>query len=245
MRLGILGTGLIGASIGLRSRTRGVHVIGWDTRPDVALRARERDALDEVGEPAEIYSCDTVVLAMPVKAVIDELRGPRIAASRATLILDVASVKTAIMAAGANLRQFVGTHPMAGSERSGPDSADAALFEDCNWAYVPTGASEIDARARAFITEMGARAIAIDAAEHDRTVARTSHVLQLLAWLVSARLGEGDAQLTGPVARELQRIARSDRALWRDIFEANAVNVAAEARALAVALEEAARELSG
>ncbi len=244
MKLGVIGTGLIGASIGLRARAGGSQVVGCDVNADATRAARDRGAIDAVAGRAEIFaSCDTIVLATPLKETIAQLRSPDARSTNAHLLLDVASVKAPIVAAAVGVRNFVATHPLAGGERSGPSAASPAMFEDRPWAYVPSGDAASDRRAVAFIASMGAHAFAVDAADHDRRAARTSHVLQLLAWLVTEHFDEGDAALCGPVARELQRIARSDRALWDEIFAANAGNVAREARMLARALDETARRL--
>ena len=234
MRVAIVGRGLIGGSIELRARG-----LGW--------KVRWHDPADPESRSFEeaIAKAQTIVVAAPLGATLAILE--RLAGADARLVIDVASVKVPVAAAGRAVRGFVATHPMAGKERGGVENADAELFVDRPWAYVPSGDAEADPRARDFIAAMGATAFAVDAAAHDRALARTSHLPQLVGYALAASIAELDAGLresaSGPVARELLRIAKSDRALWDEIFAANAGNVAAEARALAGRLAELAASL--
>lgn len=248
--VGIAGTGLIGASVGLRARELGWHVLGFDADPDVCERARELGALDGCVSREALYaSCDTVVLAMHTSGTLrelDRLRAePRIFAS---LIIDVASVKAPVSDAGRGIANFVATHPMAGAERSGPAAARSTLFSDKPWLYVRPDDDALNTRAVHFLAALGARPVAIEAAGHDARVALTSHVPQVLATLFAQRIREngGAADLDpycGPTARELMRLSRSSAAMWRDILQANGANVAAELRQLAKAMLDSAAAL--
>lgn len=227
--LGILGTGLIGASIGLRSRAEGRRVLGWDPDDDAVRIALARGALDEGVTRARVLAeCETVVVAAPpsaTRAALESLRGGDASWS---LLLDVASVKASIAKAGRGVTNFVPTHPLAGNEGSGPGAAEAALFEGRTWAYVPSGDEALDARARAFIESAGAQPFACDAARHDRIVAVTSHLPQLVDWRLAELIRAVDPEferLCGPAAREILRLAGSPRALWREIVEENEANV--------------------
>lgn len=234
MRVAIVGRGLIGGSVELRARS-----IGW--------KVRWHDPGDPQSRPFDevVSKAQTIVIAAPLGATLEILK--RLEASDARLIVDVASVKVPVVAAGKGVRGFVATHPMAGKERGGVENADAALFEGRPWAYVPSGDEALDTRARDFIAAMGAAAFAVDAAAHDRALARTSHLPQLLGFVLADRIAELDDGLresaSGPVARELLRISKSDRALWDEILAANAGNVAEEARALAAKLNAIADTL--
>lgn len=231
----------------MRARERGMRAVGADVRLQNAQLALRRGALDAVGSRDEVLACDVVVLASPIGATVADLQAPDVRASAAALILDVASVKGPIVEAGAGIAQFVASHPMAGSERSGPGAADAALFVGRPWAYVPATDAAATAAVQTFVREMGATPYAVDARVHDRIVARTSHVPQLFAWLMARRFDEDDCAavdgLMGPVARELSRLSRSDTALWREILLANAANVESELRLLSRQLAEAADAL--
>jgi prephenate dehydrogenase len=162
------------------------------------------------------------------------------------LMLDVASVNTHVVAAARGLKNFVASHPMAGSERGGASNARGDLFEGRPWAYVPTGEAQLDARACDFIASLGALPLAIGAEDHDRIVAIASHVPQVLAYRYARLLKEerGAEKLYGPVARELLRIASMDPVMWREILSANAANVERDLRRLAADLEAAADELA-
>jgi prephenate dehydrogenase len=133
---------------------------------------------------------------------------------------------------------------MAGREKSGVRAARADLFEAKSWAYVPSGDPRRDARARAFVASLGAAPLAVDADQHDRVVALTSHLLQVLAWEFSARAQLRDPDLlhalAGTAARELVRLGSSPLPMWREILAANARNAAPELRAIGQALTRAA-----
>ncbi|HEY9085456.1 MAG TPA: prephenate dehydrogenase/arogenate dehydrogenase family protein [Candidatus Tyrphobacter sp.] len=235
--MGILGTGLIGGSIGLRARRNGVRVLGSDTGDAAASTALARGALDERVPREELYErCDYVVIATPLDAACAELRRLHASPPACSLVIDVASVKRPVVAAAAGLEHFVASHPLAGSELSGPGAASADLFEGRSWAYVPSGDAGLDDLARAFILSLGARPIAIDAASHDAAVAVTSHLPQLVAVALAGRIraaGPTAEALCGPAAAEFLRLGASNFELWREIFAANADEVAEAGRSLA------------
>jgi prephenate dehydrogenase len=211
MRLGIIGTGLIGASIGLAARPHAQTILGHDAFAFAASLALDRGAIDEVVTRDEIYErCDLVVVATHVNATIEEVAA-------------------------------LSTHPMAGSERSGPIAASAELFTDRTWCYIPGLDPARTERARSFIALLGATPVAIpDAEEHDEIVALTSHVPQLIAYAFTERIEAARRQfdpavldaLCGPAARELLRLGRSPSQMWNDIFAVNGERVARESVAL-------------
>jgi prephenate dehydrogenase len=241
--VGIFGIGLIGGSIGLRARRNGAYVIGSDCDLVALETARTLGAIDAVAEGEELHrSADVLVIATHLEATLDELT--RLAQEPdlpLALVLDVSSVKEPVVRAARRLKNFVATHPMAGSERSGVSAAHAGLFDDCSWAFVPTGDGALDARAEAFIRSCGGMPVAIEAEAHDRMVALTSHIPQIMAsrYADLLRTWEPNArQLCGPVARELLRIADMNPAMWRDILTANAHNIEPPLRRLAYELEK-------
>jgi prephenate dehydrogenase len=248
--VGVLGVGLIGGSIGLSARRAGAHVIGADCDPSALEAALARGAIDAAIETEELYrQADVVAIATHLESTLDELK--RLACKRltlqSTLVLDVSSVKSPVVAAAAGLKNFVATHPMAGSERNGILAARAGLFDDAPWAYVPTGDASLDERACKFIRSCGGIPFPVSAAEHDRAVALTSHVPAIVASRYKALLrgSEPDARrLCGPVARELLRVADMNPAMWSAILRANAHNVAPHLRQLAHDLESAADRIS-
>jgi prephenate dehydrogenase len=248
-RVAIVGTGLIGASIGLAARAAGMRVVGYD--PDAAaLRcARERGALDAVASSLEEAAADATVavLAAPVAATL-ALLAAFPPAPLAELVIDTASVKAAIAAAGAAVPRFVATHPIAGSERGGPQAARGDLFTGRAWAVVPPASPSLQAAAFAFVAALGARPFLVEAAAHDAAVAATSHLPQVLATALAQRLGErldepGLADLCGPGVRTSLRLAASPWATWGDILEANAEAVAQEVRGFADVLRSVADDV--
>lgn len=246
--LGVVGTGLIGASIGLRGRDLGWRVAGFDINATQAHAALDRGAVDEiVGHDAIYEQADTVVIAVPPRATVAELERLRGLNVRARLVLDVASIKTAVAEAGSGVANFVATHPLAGSERSGPGAARATIFFGKAWLFVPPADKALEMRARDFIGAMGARAVPADAATHDDLLALTSHVPQLLATLFSKTARQQKVEeieaFCGPVARELMRLGNSNAEMWREIFAYNSANVAKHARELASKLNAAADAL--
>jgi prephenate dehydrogenase len=246
--LGIFGVGLIGGSIGLGARRNGLHVIGYDSDPSALEQARVAGAIDAVATLEELPCLvDVLVIAAHLGATLAEIERLRERNdANCALILDVASVKTPVVVAARGLKNFVASHPMAGSERSGASNARGDLFDGRPWAFVPTGDAQLDARACGFIVSLGGLPLAVGAEEHDRIVAVTSHVPQVVAYRYARLLHEerGAEQLCGPAARELLRIASMDPAMWREIFSANAGNVEHDLRRLAAELEAAADELA-
>ena len=246
--LGIIGTGALGASIGLRGRELGWRVTGFDASELQSQAALDRAAIDEIVTLNDLYEqSGIIVLAMPPRAIVNALLGLHERKLRAQLIIDVASVKQPIFEAGRGVANFVATHPLAGSERSGAAAARGTLFFDKPWIYVPPADKALEMRARDFIAAMGARAVPSEAAMHDDVLALTSHVPQLVATVFSKtfrqkKIADADA-FCGPVAAELLRLGNSNAELWREIFTYNSENVARHAQELADKLTAAARAL--
>ena len=247
---GIVGTGMIGSSVGLRLSELGWSVTGHDVDAAACTRAVERGAIGAAVTLEDLYrDSDVIVLASHLRGTLFELARMRGAnAPRASLVLDVASVKGPVVRSAQGLPNFVASHPMAGSERSGPGAAAADLFAEKTWLYVPTSDAQLDERAERFISGLGAQPVAVDADRHDAIVALTSHVPQILATVFSARLAGHEhaddiVPYCGPTARELVRLSRSNPAMWHDILQANRANIVRELRALTADLTLAADAL--
>lgn len=247
MRVGIIGTGLIGSSIGLACRERGDEVLAFDRDTATLERALEAGAVSAAAERNEVYaSCEAIAIALPLDATIEEVRALRDRPFRSEqFVIDVASVKVPVEEAGRGIEAFVPTHPMAGSEKSGPAGARADLFRERSWCYVSTRDERRTQKAIAFIERLGAAAFPIEAREHDRIVALTSHLPQLLAYAFKRCVDEfaEDAGrdidgLCGPVAQELLRIANSPATMWSPIFSANAAAIAEALESLKRALDD-------
>jgi len=251
-RIGISGVGLIGGSIARRAATAGWTVGVFDVDGDHARYACERlGATFTVPSFAELAACsDVLVLAAPLDATLAQLAELASAPpSHLALILDVASVKVPVARAGAALESFVATHPIAGSERSGPAAARADLFEGRVWSYDAEAVAGTRARAVSFIEAMGARPVAIASHEHDRIVALTSHLPQLVAVALGAQLGsrlddsDSVAAFCGTGMQSMLRLAGSSWSVWEAVLRANARPVAQEVRTLGNILSDIAEAL--
>lgn len=247
--IGILGVGAVGGSIGLRARRNGLRVLGADVNDSALTQAFAAGAIDaRAGADEMAGQVETYVIAAhlePTLREIERLRGG--AVKGPALIIDVSSVKVPVAQAAAGLRNFVATHPMAGTERSGISAARPDLFEGRPWAYVPSGDRELDERAGSFIETMGAVPFAILADEHDLAVALSSHVPQLVASCYAEIVASSDTvarQLRGPVACELLRISGMSFDMWRDVFQANAGNIERPLRFLGRELQRVADALA-
>jgi prephenate dehydrogenase len=239
--LGIAGVGLIGGSIALRARQAGIEVIGFDKNPASAkLVDRRADSLDALARASR-----TLVIALPLDAALDAIDAVR-ANDAPDLVLDVASVKVAVVERTAGWKKFVATHPIAGAEQRGPDAARADLFEGRVWTYVPRG-RERDAAVEAFIRTMGARPYPIDAAQHDRALALTSHLPQVVVTALAALLGEQEIapDLAGSGLASTLRLAGSPWEIWEPILKANGEAIGAALREIAGRLEGLADDVEG
>jgi prephenate dehydrogenase len=248
--LGVAGVGLIGGSLALRARALGATVVGFD-RDESALRAAHAGgAIDEVAPDLAALArrCSIVAIALPVDATIAVLEATP-ALNEPALVFDVASVKAPVVRAARGIERFVASHPLAGRERGGFAAADAALFEGRTWALAPAGSGEAQAQLERLITALGARPLVVSAEEHDRLVAVSSHLPQVLSVALGARLAAAGAadprvyDLCGPGMLSMLRLARSDAALWGPIAQANAPALAEAMRAVAAALEATAAGL--
>lgn len=222
----ILGTGLIGTSIGLALRARGWHVVGWDPDQSIGERALERGGFDELVATRQT-ACqgplDLVVFAGPPAAAVEFVANSEVP----WLTIDTAGAKATITGAS-KLARFVGTHPMAGREVSGPEAATESLFNGATWVITTDGASESDITfVEAMVAAMGARPMRMTAAEHDSAVAAISHLPQILAAsLVGLAADDVTAMsLAAGSFRDLTRVAASDSKLWLEVLTANRVDV--------------------
>jgi len=233
----IVGSGLLGTSIGLRLREHGVDVILDDASPAARSLAVDYGA----GRvPADGDAPVLVVVAVPPD-VTAEIVHRELDAFPEALVTDVASVKVApldeLRARGADVSRYIGSHPMAGRERGGAISARADLFIGRPW--VIAGHDDITYRRAAAVEDLaldlGATPIEMTPEEHDAGVALVSHVPQVVASLMATRLREAtDASLglAGGGVRDVTRIAASDPALWVQILGANASRVVGVLREL-------------
>lgn len=233
MRALLLGTGLIGASIGAGLRKEGWEIHGWDPAADARQGALEMGGVDVIVEDftSVVDEMDLIVLAAPVAAIIDTLS----ALSTEVLVTDVAGIKGSVVAAARHLPHFVGGHPMAGRESSGPGAASPAMFQGASWILCSDDASETDLeRMGQIAASLGAVPVRMTAAEHDAAIAAVSHVPQVVASaLVNLVAGDdGALALAAGGFRDVTRIALSDPKWWTDILIENRKEVSALVRSL-------------
>lgn len=219
----VVGTGLIGGSVGLALRSVGWHVTGVDSDEAIVARALEIGAVDAIGEPGP---CDLAIVATPVGSLTELIQ--TMLDAGAAIVTDVGGVKATITAAIDDPR-FVPGHPMAGSEQDGLDGADADLFRDSVWVLTPTENTDDDAFAdvRQVVVSLGAQPIVIPPDRHDALVAMVSHVPHLTAATLM-RLADGKAvehrallRLAAGGFRDMTRIASGHPAIWPDICAEN------------------------
>ncbi|PWD52282.1 prephenate dehydrogenase [Serinibacter arcticus] len=236
----VIGSGLLGGSVGLALSIGGVPVHLRDTSPSARALARDlgAGALVDDGEGGPDAPAPTLVVVAVPPDVTADVVAQALREHPDAVVTDVASVKAVLLSelramavAGtlteADLARYVGSHPMAGRERSGAAAADADLFSARPWVVVPHATSRPDAvaRVRALAIDVGAVPLQMGADEHDDAVALVSHVPQVLASLVAARLvpaADGALALAGQGLRDVTRIAASDPRLWAAILVGNA-----------------------
>ncbi|MFJ4816060.1 prephenate dehydrogenase [Streptomyces sp. NPDC088801] len=244
----VIGTGLIGTSVALALLDAGVRVYLSDSDPGAARTAFALGAgrLDRPGVPV-----DLAVIAVPpaqVGAVLARAQADGLARA----YTDVASVKCLpredASRLGCDTALYVGGHPMAGRERSGPFAARADLFRGCSWVLTPDAgtAEETVALAHELVALCGAAPVTMTARAHDEAVALVSHGPHLLSALMAAQLPAAEGAVTGLAGqglRDMVRIAGGDAGLWSDILSANAPAVAAVLEGLLVDLSVILRAL--
>ena len=268
-RVAVLGTGLIGGSFALAVRRAlpGVCIVGWD-KPSVLERALESGAVDEIQPELQdaVENADLVYVALPVGLAIELLPDIARQVPRHAFVTDACSTKRAVCATAEKCfgegALFLGGHPMAGSERSGIDGADASIFQGAKYALIsPEGGStsgdpaskgeerrigERDTRIARFlrlIEAIGARSIWIDAERHDRAAAFVSHLPQLVSVALAGVTREATDQtglpltLAGRGLRDALRLAGSPYSVWRDIVLTNSDNLDMALDRLAQAIE--------
>jgi len=237
----IVGVGLVGASLGLAARRRGLlgEIVGVGRSSRNLQQALEVGAVTSVSSDLRTALSDArlVMLATPVDTALDLLDAVAAVVPPECVVTDVGSVKEPICrkaSSSALARRFVGAHPMAGGVATGASAADPALFDGKVVVVTPATESEASAVAvvEALWNRVGGRVLAMDAAVHDAAVARTSHLPHMLAFALAATAAEhGDRravrQLVGPGFQSATRLAASDVAMWTAIAKLNRTQVVA------------------
>jgi prephenate dehydrogenase len=243
-RIAILGTGLLGTSVGLALRAAGYKgsIAGWNRGAEGGKTALKMGAVDLLAaDPVEAaFEADVTVLAVPIYATIDLMEKLALRLGGNHLVTDVGSTKLRITKVGVehfnqiSCAAFLPGHPMAGKERGGAELADANLFRGTVWLFTDAPGTMRTSHAlglvnewREWVGKMGARTLDLDPARHDELVAWVSHLPQFTATALSALLEEevGDApelkDVGGRALREMTRLGSSPYSMWRDIAHTN------------------------
>jgi len=254
-RIAILGTGLLGTSVGLALRAAGFSgsIVGWNRGAEGAQVALDAGAIDSIAaDPLEAACASQVtVLGVPIYATLDFMEKLADVLGGDHLVTDVGSTKGQISEAGTRLfnrrdrAAFLPGHPMAGKERGGAALGDAELFRGAVWLFTDHPGWQRSAQSaalaqswRELVVAMGSKTIDIDAERHDELVGRVSHLPQFVATALSALLEDevGDApelkDVGGRALREMTRLGASPFSMWRDIAYTNTEAIEAALYAL-------------
>jgi prephenate dehydrogenase len=244
-KITILGTGLIGASVGLALREQNFsgRIFGWDKDPEESALALSHGAIDEAVEDpvTAALGSDVILLAGPVFSILDwtSQLGPMLGEHQ--LVSDVGSVKGAVCERAAlsfghaGEACFLPGHPMAGKEVHGAQNAEAGLFRGAVWLFTPLPdqpSNELAAEWRDWVVKFGCRTLDLDPDRHDELCAWVSHLPQFVSTAMSALLEDkfaGDEELRaigGRALREMTRLGASPYSMWRDVAHTNTTAIA-------------------
>ncbi len=258
-RIAILGLGLMGGSLGLALKARGYRgtVAGYARRPSTRKLAAECGSVDEVfaDVAGAVRGAGIVVVCAPVLSIPDLVAQAAPYLEPGAVVTDVGSTKAWIVrhaqaALSGGSAVFVGSHPIAGSERQGMESAMAGLYGGAVTVVTPDGApEEAIAAIEALWQAAGSGVVRMNAGEHDRIIARTSQLPHLAAALVALGAGRGGfdgeavSALCGPGIRDTTRVAEGSPDIWHDIALTNRDAIVTELEAMRDAMEEMVRRL--
>ena len=254
-RVAIVGTGLIGASVGLALKASGFagEIVGWDASAVELEMAIERGAVDQALENREAVlgaDADLTVLATPVLPILDWMQKLSSVLGEGRLVTDVGSTKREIaeMAKALYNREgsagFLPGHPMAGKESGGAALAEADLFRGATWLFTPVGGVEgaLESEWRGWVSRIGAQGRDMDPERHDEVCAWVSHLPQMVSTALAALLEDTFADdpdgmaavqaIGGRALRETTRLGASPYSMWRDVALTNTEAVATTLAAL-------------
>jgi len=265
MRILVVGTGLIGASVGLALKAQGVEVVGWDADSAELKKALEIGAIDEALAGREDVLtpglADVYVLATPVLPILDWMRKLAPVLGESQLVTDVGSTKREISGMAQRLfnqsgrARFLPGHPMAGKESGGAELAEVLLFQGATWLFSPLDGevSGLEGEWRRLVAGMGAVVRNIDAARHDEVCAWVSHLPQMVSTALAALLEDtfaGDPEgmeavqaIGGRALRETTRLGASPYSMWRDVALTNTEAIGATLLALEQRLQHVRENL--
>jgi len=265
MRILVVGTGLIGASVGLALKAQGVEVVGWDADSAELKKALEIGAIDEALAGCEDVLtpglADVYVLATPVLPILDWMQKLAPVLGESQLVTDVGSTKREISGMAQRLfnqpgrARFLPGHPMAGKESGGAELAEVLLFQGATWLFSPLDGevSGLEGEWRRLVAGMGAVVRNIDAARHDEVCAWVSHLPQMVSTALAALLEDtfaGDPEgmeavqaIGGRALRETTRLGASPYSMWRDVALTNTEAIGATLLALEQRLQHVRENL--
>ncbi|MBA7497692.1 Cyclohexadienyl dehydrogenase [subsurface metagenome] len=241
-KITIIGVGLIGGSLGLalKEKKPNFKIVGVD-KPEIIKKAIARGAIDEgtVNLEEGTKEADIVIIATPVKTILDLLPKINPFLKRGCLVTDTGSTKGQVVERANKVLSkdvfFVGGHPMAGSEKCGIESANPHLFQDRTYILTPTKKSNLIVIEKIFslIKMIDANRLILDPLEHDRIVGAVSHLPQIIAVSLINTIGELDLlgnnnnyfKAVGEGFKDMTRIASSPYKIWEDICETNKENI--------------------
>lgn len=244
----VIGTGLMGTSLALAMKDTGEvgKVKGYDSNTRHVAKALEIGGIDDVGQLQDVGTCDLAVLAVPVESAKSVLEKILPFLKDGTTVTDVGSTKREMMKTFDMLYRklcqtrrfekdinFIGGHPMAGSEKSGPDGARRDLFVGKTYVLVRDKNCSDDAfeKFKALVLKLGALPMEIEAETHDLIVSATSHLPQVVSYVLVqtlmdyAKTDSRYLKLVGSGFRDTTRLASSAPAMWIDIFKQNGDNI--------------------
>lgn len=241
-KVGIIGLGVIGASLGmaLRNSRPGISIAGRDLDMETVQQAMEVGAIDEILDERCLGKCDLIIIATPLRIIPQVVEEIKEKLHPGTIVSDVGSVKGWVMEIFEQSLpdgiHIIGGHPMAGSEKSGLSAADKFLFQNAAYILTPQDSlpTEIVAELQQLISAIGARVIIMDAKTHDQAVARVSHLPHLMSTALVNNLHDKPhaLSLAGGGLRDTTRTAASDPELWEDILMLNAEAVTHELKGM-------------
>ncbi|HLO99199.1 MAG TPA: prephenate dehydrogenase/arogenate dehydrogenase family protein [Fimbriimonas sp.] len=234
-RVSIIGTGLIGASIGLALKSLGVEVLGCDRSVENLEIAKRRQAIDSMVELSAAAEADFVFVCVPPSALLATCSELLPLVTEDAVVTDCGSVKSEMASLAREFPNFVPGHPMAGHEKGGPKFATPWLFKNAKWLLTPvaeTSAAAID-RAKQMVRLLEADPVMIGADEHDKFVAICSHLPHVLAGsLVRLATEHQLPEMFGGSWKDLTRVAGVDPGLWSDILISNSAELPAVLQAM-------------
>lgn len=259
-RLGIVGVGLLGGSIGLVARRDGLadEVVGVGRTQKNLDLALERGCIDRASTKVDaLEGADLVVLATPIGKLADAAAAVAPLVAPGAIVTDVGSSKAGVVescsAALGTRARFVGSHPIAGMETSGAAAAKEDLFVGARCVVTPVPATDREASAQvtALWRALGMEVDEMSPQEHDRVLALTSHLPHVAAWALARAVaaardaGPDPIRFSGPSLRDMTRIAGASVEMWRDILVANADSVLTQIDAFRARVDDLAAAIAG